>query len=98
MSAQALPDSPFREMSRVNPPHRTVTVLLIIGMKGPSCRQAVMDALESVPGVVDVEVNLFRARASISHDLSCSLDALVRAVMTAGFAASHEAPRRRGVI
>jgi copper chaperone CopZ len=78
-------------------PNRTVSVLLIVGMKCPRCRQAVVEALESVPGVADVEVNLFRARASISHGSTCTVPALIRAVVAAGYSATQEASRRGGV-
>lgn len=79
------------------PPHRTVTVLLVVGMKSPQCRQVVIEALEAVPGVLDVEVNLFRARASISHNNICTTSDLIRAVEGAGYAATHHVSRRRGI-
>lgn len=66
--------------------HRT-TVLLVAGMKSPLCRDRVVAALEAVPGVLDVSVSLFRARAVVTRTGSCRLTALLHAVASAGYSA-----------
>ena len=69
-----------------------MTVLLLQGMRDASCREVVATALESVSGVVEVDVNLFRGMATIVHDSGCELTNLLTAVSGAGYVAAR-APR-----
>ncbi len=73
------------------PPRPTRTVMLIRGMKDSAGRQALTDALESIPGVREVDVNLFRARACVLHDQSCPPENLIRAVLALGMGAIEDA-------
>jgi len=66
----------------------TRTVLLISGMRENSCRERVARLLETVAGVREVSVNLFRARATVMHEAGCDLGTLVRAVELAGCSAA----------
>jgi copper chaperone CopZ len=68
-------------------------VLLIMGMRDNACRERIAAALEAVAGVIDVDVNLHRARAAILHEMCCSADELVRTVVQAGYAATPTRPR-----
>lgn len=70
------------------PPGTTRTVLLIAGMRGNHCRERIVAALESAAGVKSVDVNLYRARATILHDPSYAVAELIRAVLGAGYSAS----------
>lgn len=70
----------------------TRTVLLISGMRDSVCRERVVNALESVGGVREVLVSLFRARATIVHEAACDPADLVRAVVRRGYGASRDAP------
>jgi copper chaperone CopZ len=62
----------------------TRTTLLIVGMCGYQCREQMIAALERVKGVMEVEVNLWRARAVVVHDGSCTQKDLIDAVTRAG--------------
>jgi copper chaperone CopZ len=64
------------------------TVLLIAGMQGNRCRERISAALEAVPGVQSVDVNLYRAQATITHKPSCERSELFRATLNAGYNAS----------
>lgn len=68
--------------------NETTTVLLIAGMREGRCREQLVLALESVAGVTRVDVNLYRARASITHDPLLDPAELIRAVLMAGYGAS----------
>jgi copper chaperone CopZ len=72
---------------RVMPRGKTRTVLLIQGMKGAACRETVTAALESVSGVKEVEVSLYRGRAAVEHEPGCDTAELLRAVSEAGYLA-----------
>ncbi|MBX3379080.1 MAG: heavy-metal-associated domain-containing protein [Phycisphaeraceae bacterium] len=63
-------------------------MLLISGMRGNVCRDQITGVLESVAGVKKVEVNLYRARATIRHDQECKATELIRSVLEAGYGAS----------
>lgn len=68
---------------------RTVsTVLMIMGMRDNACRERIVDALGKVRGVRDVDVNLMRARATVTHERTCDASELVWAVVRAGFGAA----------
>ncbi|MCC6428953.1 MAG: cation transporter [Phycisphaerales bacterium] len=75
--------------------------MLITGMKDTRCRQKITDALEAVAGVLDVNVNLFRANATVCHAQTCSPDRLIAAVARVGYEATRDddrhidEPRRR---
>ena len=71
---------------------RVRTVLAIAGMKGNTCRETVVRALESIDGVVDVDVSLFRACAVIVHDPACEPRWLVQAVSGVGYQAMFGPP------
>lgn len=58
---------------------------MIAGMRDNACRQKIAEALESIEGVKDVDVNLYRARATIVHDPQCEAAELVRTVSEAGY-------------
>lgn len=64
------------------------TVLLIMGMRDASCLQVVSAALESVPGVVAVDVSLFRSQATVIHVKGCQRKDLLTAVGQAGYLAA----------
>ena len=68
------------------------TVLLIAGMRGNRCRERITAALEAVPGVQRVDVNLYRAEATVAHDPACEVSELFRATLNTGYNASlpHE--------
>jgi copper chaperone CopZ len=68
--------------------HETRTELLIVGMRGNSCRELVAEVLTRVPGVRDVQVSLLRARAVVVREAGCKESELIRAVMEAGFGAT----------
>ena len=63
------------------------TRLLIHGMRDNTCRESVVQALQNVPGVQDVHVNLYRAQAVIIHQPSCAAADLIEAVDRLGYAA-----------
>ena len=62
------------------------TVLAVEGMTCGSCVRHVQDALEKLPGVSTVVVNLREGRAVIDHRLAAAdLATLVNAVRDAGY-------------
>lgn len=65
----------------------TTTVLMITGMRDNACRETIVEAIESITGVKDVDVNLYRSRATIVHEPPCVAAELVRTVERAGYAA-----------
>ena len=73
----------------------TKSALMILGMRGNICRERVAAILEVVPGVMDVDVNLHRARATIVHQPSCTMAHLTLAVERQGYgvAATARSPR-----
>jgi copper chaperone CopZ len=70
------------------PPGTTQTVLLIVGMRDYRCREAVAAALQSVRGVSEVHVSLFRSCATLLHEPDCGLSDCLAAVVQAGYGAS----------
>lgn len=64
------------------------TAISITGMKDSRCREAVSEALGVLRGVQDVDVNLFRACATVVHDEKCTPAELIRAVEEQGYGAS----------
>jgi len=75
----------------------STTVLLIAGMKNNGCREIVAGALQIVRGVRDVHVNLYRAKAIVTHELHCDAADLIDALKNAGYGAS-QAPGGNGMI
>ena len=70
------------------PGEATTTVLLISGMRGNSCREQIAAALAAVAGVRTVNVNLYRARATVTHDPARGVSELIAAIIDAGYDAS----------
>lgn len=64
------------------------TDLKIEGMRCEGCATGVRDALQHVPGVHHVLVDLVSARASIEHEDVVTLDSLATSVRDAGYTAS----------
>lgn len=77
-------------------PGATRTVLLLVGMRDHRCRERIVAALASVAGVREVDVNLYRALAIITHDSLCGAAALVRAVLGTGYGAAPVGDTRGG--
>ena len=65
--------------------HVDAIKLQVTGMTCASCVNRVEKALQTVPGVRDVSVNLATEQASVSADASVSLQALAAAVRKAGY-------------
>lgn len=63
--------------------------IAVHGMHCEGCETTVADALESVPGVTDAEVDRERESATVEGDASA--DDLVAAVEDAGYEASADA-------
>jgi copper chaperone CopZ len=57
-------------------------------MRSNACREEITTALQAVPGVRHVEVNLYRANVTIVHDPACRVSQLFRAMLSAGYNAS----------
>lgn len=64
------------------------TVLSVTGMGCSSCVGHVGDALRALPGVEEVSVDLEGGRARVRHDARATVDAIVAAVVAAGYGAS----------
>jgi len=60
-------------------------VLMVSGMRCIGCRLKISEMLESVTGVIDVDVNYFRACATIIHDERCDRTELEQRVLKAGY-------------
>lgn len=63
------------------------STLLVAGMSCGSCRQHVAAALQAVPGVTQVQVDLAAARAVVVHGPAVTPDTLVQAIVAAGYTA-----------
>ena len=61
------------------------TDLNIEGMRCDGCATGVRDALQHVPGVHHVLVDLVSARAAIEHEDTVTLEALAASVRGAGY-------------
>jgi copper chaperone CopZ len=64
-----------------------VTKLRITGMSCNGCVRHVGKALREVPGVSAVEVSLAEESADVTHDATTSLESLLAAVESEGYAA-----------
>lgn len=60
---------------------------MITGMRDNACRERITEAIASIAGVKDVDVNLYRCRATIVHESQCVATELIRTVEKAGYAA-----------
>jgi len=67
------------------------TVLVIEGMRSNDCREIVSEALESVDGVTEVYVNLYRICATVIHEPRCKAVDLIAVVESLGYSAVIEA-------
>jgi copper chaperone CopZ len=76
-------------------PGTTRTVLMIAGMRDNACRQKIAEALESMPGVQDVDVSLHRSRATIVHEPPCVTAKLMLTIERSGYAAEQVVEGRR---
>ncbi|MGD9789194.1 MAG: heavy metal-associated domain-containing protein [Phycisphaerales bacterium] len=74
------------------------TVCLLYGCQCNACCDRVERALRGVKGVRSVEVNLYKATATVEHDESCPCDELIAAIERIGFLAEIETttPHRPG--
>lgn len=63
------------------------TVCLLFGCQCNACCDRIDRALRRVKGVRDVEVNLYKATATVEHDESCRCESLLAAVERIGFLA-----------
>lgn len=68
---------------------------MIAGMRDNACRQKIAEALESIPGVKDVDVSLYRACAMIVHGPHCEAAELIQTIEHAGYAAEQVVVGRR---
>jgi copper chaperone len=68
--------------------NRRDTILTIAGMSCGSCVRHVSSALQAVPGVSKVNVQLRTGLAEVQHDGEASVDALISAVREAGYESS----------
>lgn len=64
------------------------TILTVSGMSCGSCVRHVTSALQAVPGVSKVTVQLRAGLAEVQHDDEASVDALIGAVREAGYESS----------
>jgi copper chaperone CopZ len=64
------------------------TTLRITGMTCNGCVRHVDKALRGVPGVTAVDVDLAAGTATVAHEASAPLPALVAAVESAGYEAA----------
>lgn len=65
----------------------TVIQLQVEGMSCGTCVRHVREGLQKVPGVTAVDVKLDVAMARVTHDGSASTEALLAAVVEAGYTA-----------
>lgn len=69
----------------------SVIELQVVGMSCSSCVRHVREGLRKVPGVTAVDVELEQARARVTHDGSAPTEALIAAVVDAGYGATAAA-------
>jgi copper chaperone CopZ len=74
------------------------TVCLLYGCQCHACCDRIERALLGVKGVRSVEVNLYKATATVEHDESSPCEDLIAAIERIGFLAEIETttPRRPG--
>ena len=73
------------------------TVCLLYGCQCNACCGRIERALGRVKGVRNVEVNLYKATATVEHDASCLCEALIDAIKRIGYlaqihATDHQCP------
>jgi len=56
------------------------SVFMLFGVFGEEAREAVVRELDEVPGVNEVDVNMYRAEAIVMHDGRCTASGLAAAV------------------
>lgn len=66
------------------------TVCLLYGCQCNACCDRIERALRGVKGVRSVEVNLYKATATLEHDDSCSGQDLIAAIERIGYLAEIE--------
>ena len=64
------------------------TQLAVVGMNCGACVNHVTKALQEVPGVQEVQVDLASGTATVQHDGSAPLETLMDAVSEAGYETS----------
>ncbi|MBX9737489.1 MAG: heavy-metal-associated domain-containing protein [Phycisphaerales bacterium] len=67
------------------------TVCLLYGCQCNACCDRIERALRRVKGVGSVELNLYKATATVEHDESCLCDDLIAAIERIGFLAEIHA-------
>ena len=70
------------------------TVLHVAGVDCPEEVATIKHALEPLPGVSDVRVNILSGRTTIAHDSNVTPDSLIRAIADAGLKATRDAGRK----
>ena len=68
------------------------TVLKVAGMSCGSCVRHITSALQAVPGVSNVSVQLRSGRVEVQHSGQASVDELLEAVRDAGYEPSTGSP------
>ncbi len=71
------------------------TVCLLYGCQCNGCCDRIERALRRVKGVGSVEVNLYRATATVEHDELCLCEDLIAAIERIGFLAEIHATDRQ---
>ena len=64
------------------------TVCLLYGCQCNACCERIEKSLRRVKGVRQVEVNLYKATATVEHEESCPCDRLVEAIERIGYLAT----------
>jgi Cu+-exporting ATPase len=67
------------------------TVCLLYGCQCNACCERIERALRRVNGVRNVEVNLYKATATVEHDEACLCENLIAAVERVGYLAEIHA-------
>ncbi len=67
------------------------TTLSITGMTCSSCAHHIHEALRSLPGVIRVTVDRKNRGATVLHDTATTTDALITAILEAGYGATAAA-------
>ena len=71
------------------------TVCLLYGCQCNTCCDRIERALRRVDGVRNVEVNLYKATATVEHDESCAREALIAAMERIGYLAQIATSNQR---
>src|SRR5919197_5312780 len=86
----APPSAEAVEVMEARPPLASVRLTFSVsGMTCAACQARVQKALSSAPGVLDANVNLMTAEATVAYDpLRASADALVERIRSTGYGAT----------